>query len=136
LQKQTWIRSEPLVLILLDENLLSKKLKKPLVDAGHSVKNVDDMGWRGTKDSELLALADVYPFDGFITADKKLPHQQKLRDLAKGCGVGCNEYTSRSFTTFDKQISKSGLLQSLDSESVTFIDDAGDVIPFIANSHR
>ena len=32
------------MLILLDENLLSKKLKKLLVDAGHLVENVEDMG--------------------------------------------------------------------------------------------
>ncbi len=46
------------MLILLDENLLSKKLKKPFLDVGHTVKNVEDMGWRGTKDRELLALAN------------------------------------------------------------------------------
>jgi predicted nuclease of predicted toxin-antitoxin system len=56
------------MLILLDENLLSRKLKKSLVDAGHVVKNVEDMGWRGVKDRELLALAAAYPFDAFITA--------------------------------------------------------------------
>jgi hypothetical protein len=32
------------MLILLDENLLSKKLKKPFIDAGHIVQNVEDMG--------------------------------------------------------------------------------------------
>jgi hypothetical protein len=51
------------VLILLDENLLSKKLKKPFLDAGHIVQNVEDMGWRGTKDRELLALANAFPFE-------------------------------------------------------------------------
>ncbi|WP_404786476.1 DUF5615 family PIN-like protein [Altericista sp. CCNU0014] len=70
------------MLILLDENLLSRKLKKSLVDAGHTVKNVEDMGWRCVKDRELLALASAYPFDAFITADKNLPYQQNLRDLA------------------------------------------------------
>lgn len=49
------------MLILLDENLLRKKLKKPLVDAGHLVQNVEEMGWRGVKDRELLALAQAYP---------------------------------------------------------------------------
>ncbi len=34
-------------------------------DVGHTVQNVEDMGWRGTKDRELLALADVFPFDVF-----------------------------------------------------------------------
>lgn len=66
------------MLILLDENLLSKKLKKPFVDAGYSVQNVEDMGWRGVKDRELLALADSYPFDVFITSDKNLPYQQNF----------------------------------------------------------
>ncbi|MEH1972304.1 MAG: hypothetical protein V7L02_03595 [Nostoc sp.] len=43
------------MLILLDENLLSKKLKKPFIDTGYSVQNVEDMGWRSVKDKELLA---------------------------------------------------------------------------------
>ncbi len=60
--------------ILLDENLLSKKLKKPLVDAGYSVQTVEDMGWRGVKDRELLALAEAHPVDVLITADKNLPY--------------------------------------------------------------
>ena len=66
------------MLILLDENLLSRKLKQPIVAAGHTVFNVDNMGWRGTKDRDLLALADAYPFDVFITADKNLPYQQNI----------------------------------------------------------
>ncbi|WP_256871635.1 hypothetical protein [Nostoc sp. TCL26-01] len=68
--------------ILLDENLLSKKLKKPFLDVGHTVHNVEDMGWRGTKDRELLALANIFPFDVFITSDKNLPYQQNLRNLS------------------------------------------------------
>jgi predicted nuclease of predicted toxin-antitoxin system len=67
--------------ILLDENLLSKKLKHPLVAAGQTVQNVEDMGWRGTKDSALLALANQYPFDVFVTADKNLPFQQNVQSL-------------------------------------------------------
>ncbi len=65
-------------LILLDENLLSKKLKQPLVEAGHIVSNVDDMGWRGYKDRQTLELATAKPFALFITADKNLPFQQNL----------------------------------------------------------
>jgi hypothetical protein len=64
------------MLVLLDENLLSRKLNQPIIDAGYTVYNVDNMGWRGTKDRDLLALADAYPFDVFITADKNLPYQQ------------------------------------------------------------
>jgi predicted nuclease of predicted toxin-antitoxin system len=69
------------VRILLDENLLSRKLKQPLIEAGHEVQNVDDMGWRGTKDTPLLALANAIPFDVFITADQNLPYQQNFQDL-------------------------------------------------------
>jgi predicted nuclease of predicted toxin-antitoxin system len=68
------------MLVLLDENLLSRKLKQPLSDAGYSVYNVDNLGWRGTKDRDLLALADAYPFDVFITADKNLPYQQNIKN--------------------------------------------------------
>ena len=57
--------------ILLDENLLSKKLKRPLIEAGYTVQNVDDMGWRGIKDTLLLDLAEAQPFDVFLTADRK-----------------------------------------------------------------
>ena len=60
--------------VLLDENLLSKKLKRPLIEAGHCVKNVDDLGWRGFKDRDILNLAEAHPFDVFITADKNLIH--------------------------------------------------------------
>jgi predicted nuclease of predicted toxin-antitoxin system len=56
------------MLILLDKNLLSRKLKKSLADTGYVVKNVEEMGWRSVKDRELLALAAAYPFDAFITA--------------------------------------------------------------------
>jgi hypothetical protein len=51
------------VLILLDENLLSKKLKKPLVDAGNVVQNVEEMGWRGEIKKETWYLDDT----GFLT---------------------------------------------------------------------
>jgi hypothetical protein len=60
------------VLILLDENLLIKKLKQPFLEAAHSVNNVYDMGGRGLKDREILDLAESHPFDVFIIADKNL----------------------------------------------------------------
>ncbi len=66
------------MIILLDENLLSKKLKQPFLNKDYQVYNVNDMGWRGLKDSEILALAESYPFNVFITADKNLPYQQNL----------------------------------------------------------
>jgi len=66
------------MIILLDENLLSRKLKQPFLAKGYDVCNVDDMGWRGFKDSEILRLAENHPFDAFITADKNLRYQQNL----------------------------------------------------------
>ena len=45
------------------------------------VYNVNDMGWRGLKDREILDLAEKYPFDAFITADKNLPYQQNLTNI-------------------------------------------------------
>jgi hypothetical protein len=66
------------MLVLLDENLLSRKLKQPITEDGYSVFNVDNMGWRGTKDRDLLFLADAYPFDVLIAADKNLPYQQNV----------------------------------------------------------
>ncbi|MFN9649463.1 MAG: DUF5615 family PIN-like protein, partial [Pseudanabaena sp.] len=51
------------MIILLDENLLSRKLKQSFLSRGYEVYNVDDMGWRGFKDSEILRLAENHPFD-------------------------------------------------------------------------
>jgi predicted nuclease of predicted toxin-antitoxin system len=92
------------VRILLDENLLSRKLKQPLIDAGHEVQNVDDMGWRGTKDTALLALANTTPFDIFITADKNLPYQQNFQNLTLRIVPQFHEYTPRSADPVDYKI--------------------------------
>lgn len=117
------------MLILLDENLLSKKLKKPLVDAGHLVQNVEEMGWRGVKDRELLALAQAYPFDVFITADKNLPYQQNFRGLALKIVV-LDAYSTRPDYLLPLITRISSLLNSLAFGSVTLINDAGEVTPF------
>jgi predicted nuclease of predicted toxin-antitoxin system len=66
------------MIILLDENLLSKKLKQPFVSKGYQVYNVNDMGWRGFKDIEILERAENHLFNIFITVDKNLPYQQNL----------------------------------------------------------
>ncbi len=117
------------MLILLDENLLSKKLKKPFLDVGHTVQNVEDMGWRGTKDRELLALANVFPFDVFITSDKNLPYQQNLQNLALRVVV-LNASSTRPDHLLPLITQIIPLLQSLVPGSITLIDDAGDITPF------
>ncbi len=117
------------MLILLDENLLSKKLKKPLLDAGHTVQNVEDMGWRGTKDRGLLALANGFPFDVFITADKNLPYQQNLQNLALRVVV-LNVSSTRPDNLLPLITQIIPLLPSFAPGSITLIDDAGTITPF------
>jgi predicted nuclease of predicted toxin-antitoxin system len=117
------------VLILPDENLLSKKLKQPLIDAGHSARNVEDMGWRGTKDRELLSLAVANSFDVLITADKNLPYQQSLRDVELRVVV-LNAASTRPNYLLPLIIQISELLESLDAGSITGVNDTGEVIPF------
>ncbi|MBN3945778.1 MAG: hypothetical protein HWQ38_04555 [Nostoc sp. NMS7] len=117
------------MLILLDENLLSKKLNKPFVDAGHLVQNVEDMGWRGVKDPELLTLPQAHPFDIFITADKNLPYQQNLQCLTLQIVVLDAKSTRPDYLLL-LIIHINGLLQSLVPGSVTLINDAGKVTTF------
>jgi hypothetical protein len=93
------------------------------------------MGWRGVKDSDLLTLAEAYPFDGFITADKNLPYQQNLRGLALRIVV-LDAVSTWPDHLLPLLIQVSNLLQSLDSGSVTFISDSGNITPFIADDHR
>jgi predicted nuclease of predicted toxin-antitoxin system len=117
------------VYILLDENLLSKKLKQPLQKAGHSVCNVEDMGWRGTLDRELLRLAQANGFDVFITADKNLPYQQNLRNLTLKIVVLDAQSTRPSYLLplIDRVCE---LLSSLTLAAITVVNDAGEAIVF------
>lgn len=123
------------MLILLDENLLSKKLKKPFIDAGHIVQNVEDMGWRGFKDKKLLALAHRYPFDVFVTSDKNLPYQQSFRVITLRILV-LNTLSTRPDYLVPLIIQFSGLLESLVPSSVTLINDEGEVQPFNLGSGK
>jgi len=60
--------------ILIDENL-PRYLKKVL--AGYDVKTVQEMGWSGVKNGDLLKLAEP-DFNIFLTADKNIRYQQNL----------------------------------------------------------
>ena len=65
--------------ILLDE-CLPARLSRDL--PGHEVQTVPRAGWAGIKNGKLLRLiADSGMFDVFLTMDKNLPHQQKIKDL-------------------------------------------------------
>jgi len=43
------------------------------------IKTVQEMGWAGVKNGELLKLVEA-EFDVFITSDKNLRYQQNLQD--------------------------------------------------------
>jgi predicted nuclease of predicted toxin-antitoxin system len=60
--------------VLLDE-CTPRVVKKRL--PGMDIRTVQEMGWSGLKNGELLAAAEG-EFDVFITTDKNLRHQQNL----------------------------------------------------------
>jgi predicted nuclease of predicted toxin-antitoxin system len=60
--------------LLLDE-CIDRKLAREFI--GYEVKTVPQMGWGGTKNGQLLALAQT-EFDVFITVDRNLSFQQNL----------------------------------------------------------
>lgn len=60
--------------ILIDE-CLPKKLKTELVE--HIVFTVQEKGWAGTKNGELLRRAET-EFDVWITADRNIEYQPNL----------------------------------------------------------
>lgn len=62
--------------ILLDENV-PRPLKRFLAD--HEVSSVQDCGWRGVRNGELLRLAED-SFEVFILADKNMRYQQRMAD--------------------------------------------------------
>jgi hypothetical protein len=63
--------------ILLDESV-DRGLARELV--GHSVTTVQQRGWAGIKNGDLLARAEK-EFEAFVTVDRKLADQQDLATL-------------------------------------------------------
>ena|SRR5438105_12873365 len=61
--------------ILLDE-CVPADLKPDI--PGHEVATVTEMGWAGTKNGKLLALAEQ-SFDVLLTADRSIEYQQNMR---------------------------------------------------------
>jgi hypothetical protein len=64
------------MLLLLDENL-PKKLKNDF--QGHHVFTIKERGWNGLKNGVLLQKLLENNFNGFITFDKNLQHQQNFK---------------------------------------------------------
>lgn len=69
--------------VLLDENL-PRLLERDL--AGFEVFHVSGVGWAGTKNGALLRRAEI-EFDVFVSADRRLPHQQTLSNFDLGVVV-------------------------------------------------
>ena len=62
----------------MDENL-PRKLKGELRD--HQVETVQERGWSGVRNGELLRPAVSAGFDVLLPADRNLPYQQRLSAL-------------------------------------------------------
>jgi predicted nuclease of predicted toxin-antitoxin system len=77
------------VRILLDEQL-PRRLAREL--AGHDVRTVQQEGWAGVKNGELVRRAAEAGFEIFLTADQNLQFQQNL----KHAGLGVVVLTARS----------------------------------------
>lgn len=63
--------------ILIDE-CLPKKLKRELRE--HTVFTVQERGWAGMKNGELLRRAEN-EFDIWVTADQNIEHQQNFKQF-------------------------------------------------------
>jgi PIN like domain len=61
--------------ILLDE-CVPRPLRREL--AGHDVRTIQEMGWAGKKNGELLALMAGVGFEVLLTVDQNLRRQQNL----------------------------------------------------------
>ena len=58
--------------ILLDE-CVPRPLRREL--PGHNVRTIQEMGWAGKKNGELLALMAGAGFEVLLTVDQSLRHQ-------------------------------------------------------------
>jgi predicted nuclease of predicted toxin-antitoxin system len=62
--------------ILLDENI-PRQCKRDFPNE-HTVVTVNEAGWDGVKNGELLRRISENGYDVFVTTDKNLQHQQNL----------------------------------------------------------
>lgn len=70
--------------VLLDEQL-PRQLAPHL--GGHEVRTVQQEGWAGLKNGELLTKAETARFQVFVTGDRNLEYQQNLRNRTIGVVV-------------------------------------------------
>lgn len=64
--------------VLIDE-CLPKALKRFLCEHGLDCQTVQEAGWSGKRNGELLTLAEA-AFEVFVTADANLQYQQNLKE--------------------------------------------------------
>ena len=64
--------------VLLDHNV-DRRLRRHL--PGHDIKTTREMGWEALANGALLKSAAAGGFNAFVSADKKLEHEQNLRTL-------------------------------------------------------
>ena len=67
--------------VLLDEQL-PRRLSRELV--GHEVRTVQQVGWAGLRNGELLRRAAEAGFEVFLTADRNLQFQQNISQTRLG----------------------------------------------------
>ena len=66
--------------LLLDESV-PRRLGSLFPDS-FEVHTVQQMGWAGSKNGDLLRMANEYGFDAFLTVDQGIEYQQNLAGLA------------------------------------------------------
>jgi hypothetical protein len=96
------------VRVLLDEQL-PRQLARYI--SGHEVRTVQQEGWAGLKNGELLRRAVAGRFEVFITADRVLrgnvcdrPRSRRRRDRPRDGQLRVSAYRSALLARFDAQI--------------------------------
>jgi predicted nuclease of predicted toxin-antitoxin system len=64
--------------LLLDE-CLPRKLKHEFV--GHEVYTIDEVGFKGLKNGQIIQSASQDEFEVFVSVDKNIEHQQNKANL-------------------------------------------------------
>ncbi len=97
--------------ILLDENI-DVRFKKAFPDV-YEVYTVQDMGWNGIKNGELLKLLANKLFDCWIVVDKNIPYQQNISklpcliivlDVLKNTLIHLQNLTPKLLTALEKNV--------------------------------
>jgi predicted nuclease of predicted toxin-antitoxin system len=87
--------------LLLDENLL-KRLKLDFPE--HEIYTVNDKGWNGKKNGELMKLLIAENFNALFTFDKNLQYQQNFKKYA--IPVLVLNATDNTYLTLSKLVPK------------------------------